>query len=35
LLPDGVHFKPQGYAFLGKAVADQIKRVADENCNET
>jgi lysophospholipase L1-like esterase len=29
LLPDGVHFKPQGYAFLGKAVADQIKRVAD------
>jgi lysophospholipase L1-like esterase len=29
LLPDGVHFKPQGYTLLGKAVADQIKRVAD------
>ena len=24
LLPDGVHFKPEGYALLGKAVADCI-----------
>ena len=27
LLPDGVHFKPVGYALLGKSVADCIKRV--------
>ena len=29
LLPDGVHFRPEGYALLGKKVADQIKSAAD------
>lgn len=28
LLPDGVHFKPQGYALLGRAVAGCIRNVA-------
>jgi lysophospholipase L1-like esterase len=28
LLPDGVHFKPEGYALLGKGVADCVRRVA-------
>ena len=27
LLPDGVHFKPEGYALLGGAVAECIKKV--------
>lgn len=30
LLPDGVHFKPEGYALLGKAVADSIRRAASD-----
>ncbi len=30
LLPDGVHFKPDGYALLGQRVAAQIKKVAEE-----
>jgi len=30
LLPDGVHFKPEGYVLLGKGVADQIKRVTGD-----
>jgi lysophospholipase L1-like esterase len=34
LLPDGVHFKPEGYALLGKGVAAQIKSVADELPNQ-
>ena len=34
LLPDGVHFKPEGYALLGKRVAAQIKRVAGELSNQ-
>lgn len=29
LLPDGVHFKPEGYAVLGRAVADSIREVAE------
>lgn len=30
LLPDGVHFKPEGYVLLGKNVADCVKRVATD-----
>ena len=31
LLPDGVHFKPEGYALLGKAVADCIRSVLTDS----
>lgn len=34
LLPDGVHFKPKGYALLGKSVAAQITRVAETLPNQ-
>ena len=30
LLPDGVHFKPEGYALLGKRVAASIREIAEE-----
>ena len=34
LLPDGVHFRPEGYALLGKSVAACIKKVAGELPNQ-
>jgi lysophospholipase L1-like esterase len=34
LLPDGVHFKPEGYALLGKGVADQIGSMTDALPNQ-
>ena len=34
LLPDGVHFKPEGYALLGKSIAACIRRVAEELPNQ-
>lgn len=30
LMPDGVHFKPEGYALLGEHVAETIRKVVEE-----
>lgn len=30
LLPDGVHYKPEGYALLGRTVADCIRKVLSD-----